>query len=119
MKWIRAIALGCLVLLPFIVQTSDVPCLDCGPGRVELAQMVVDPFTLFPGGPVAGDAAQDFDGTDDYFDKVNWYPADSDRGLVSFWLRRDATGTDHIIHAGSNNRYLIILSKWTVTFKFE
>ncbi|MCH7959623.1 MAG: hypothetical protein IID08_05810 [Candidatus Hydrogenedentes bacterium] len=109
MKRICAIALGCLVLLPLAVWTGDVPCLDCGPGRVELAQMVVDPYTLFPGGPVAGDAATNFDASDDYFSATSWYPADSDKGIMSFWVRRDTTGVAHMVHAGSNNRYRIII----------
>ncbi|MCH7960670.1 MAG: hypothetical protein IID08_11090 [Candidatus Hydrogenedentes bacterium] len=72
-----------------------------------LAQVVVDPFTLFPGpgGPVAGDAAQDFDGTDDYFSATGWYPGSSEDGIASFWIRRDATGVTHVIHANGNTTY--------------
>lgn len=54
--------------------------------------------------PGPGDAAQNFDGSDDYFSASGWDISDTIVGIFSVWVKRNADDVLGFIYANSNNR---------------
>lgn len=62
-------------------------------------------------GPTPGLAAQNFDGSDDRFDvNTTWFTGgdvEALMGIVSFWARRDGSGSDERIFSSTGNRVIM------------
>ena len=71
----------------------------------------IDPYRFGGGGgdPGPGGAAQNFDGTDDYFELDDWFAADPITGIISIWFRRDTSGSLEYIYGNSSDRVRIVL----------